>query len=87
MVDGTFWQDDEMILAAYPPKKQRAWAICRKAIPGGMIEALKGLARGEAHPGFTSTIPTPNSSNPGRERALLDACGIEVAFDGMEIRL
>jgi pyrroloquinoline quinone biosynthesis protein B len=87
MVDGTFWQDEEMILAGVSTKRAADLGHLPQSGPGGMIEALKGLAAGTRRILIHINNTNPILVESGPERALLDACGIEVAFDGMEIRL
>jgi pyrroloquinoline quinone biosynthesis protein B len=87
MVDGTFWRDDEMIAAGVSSKRASEIGHLPQHGAGGMIETLARL------PGAVRRILIHiNNTNPildedSRERAQLDAAGIEVAFDGMEIRL
>jgi pyrroloquinoline quinone biosynthesis protein B len=87
LVDGTFWQDDEMILAGVSSKRAAELGHLPQSGSGGMIEVLRDL------PAATRRILVHiNNTNPiliesGAERAQLDACGIEVAWDGMEISL
>jgi pyrroloquinoline quinone biosynthesis protein B len=86
MVDGTFWQEDEMIKAGVSSKRASELGHLPQKGPGGMLEAL-------AHtPASRRILIHINNTNPildegGPERAELDAAGIEVAVDGMEIRL
>ena len=87
LVDGTFWQDDEMILAGVSTKRAAALGHLPQSGPGGMIEALASL------PAATRRILIHiNNTNPildetSEQRRRLDDCGIEVAYDGMEIHL
>ena len=87
MVDGTFWQDDEMIRAGVSTKRAAELGHLPQDGPGGMIEVLnslgKDMRRVLIH--INNTNPILVESSP--ERAQLDASGIEVAFDGMEIQL
>jgi pyrroloquinoline quinone biosynthesis protein B len=87
MVDGTFWRDDEMILAGVSTKRASELGHLPQSGPGGMIEALAGLAREARRILIHINNTNPILDESGRERAELDACGIEVAFDGMEIHL
>ena len=87
MVDGTFWQDDEMILAGVSTKRAADLGHLPQSGPGGMIEALSGLDKGTRRILIHINNTNPILDESGRERALLDESGIEVAFDGMEIRL
>lgn len=86
MVDGTFWTDDEMIRLGISRKRAREIGHLPQSGPGGMIEVLQPLrARRKIliHINNTNPILDEDSS----ERARLQAAGIEVAFDGMEIEL
>ena len=87
LVDGTFWLDDEMIRAGVSTKRAADLGHLPQSGPGGMIEMLKSLRNDTRR-----ILVHINNTNPilvdsGPERAQLDASGIEVAFDGMEIRL
>lgn len=87
LVDGTLWTDDEMIRLGASAKTSRSMGHLPQSGPGGMLEWLAEL------PATTRKILIHiNNTNPildedSPERAELDARGIEVAFDGMEIRL
>ncbi len=87
MVDGTFWTDDEMIRMGLSKKRARDIGHLAQSGPGGMIEQLdrlpKHVRRILIH--INNTNPILDEDSP--ERAELDAAGIEVAFDGMEIEL
>lgn len=86
LVDGTFWNEDEMTQVG-SPKKAREIGHLPQSGPGGMIEVLGQL------PPYTrkilihinNTNPILDEDSPQRQ-ALLEA-GIEVAYDGMEIVL
>lgn len=87
VVDGTFWSDDEMICAGVSRKRARDIGHLPQSGAGGMIEQLAGLPatcrRILIH--INNTNPVLDESGP--EHAQLVAAGIEVAHDGMEIRL
>jgi pyrroloquinoline quinone biosynthesis protein B len=89
LVDGTFWQEDEMIAAGLSRKPAREMGhLPQQGEPGrpGMVDAMCAIdAR-------RKVLIHINNSNPilddgGAQRAALDALGIEVAYDGMEITL
>ena len=87
LVDGTFWRDDEMIAAGVSSKRASELGHLPQSGAGGMIEALSALS-----PGARRILIHINNTNPildeqSAERAELAAAGIEVAFDGLEIRL
>jgi pyrroloquinoline quinone biosynthesis protein B len=53
--------------------------------PGGMLEALKPLAARKILIHINNTNPILDEDSA--ERAALQAAGVEVAYDGMEIEL
>jgi len=89
LVDGTFWQEDEMLQAGLSRKSAREMGhLPQTGEPGraGMIAALT------ASPAARKVLIHINNSNPildegSAQRQALAAAGIEVAFDGMEITL
>lgn len=87
LVDGTFWTDDEMIRLGISGKTARSIGHLPQSGPGGMIEVLSRLPAGTRklliH--INNTNPILDEASP--ERAALDAAGIEVCEDRMEIRL
>jgi pyrroloquinoline quinone biosynthesis protein B len=86
MVDGTFWTDDEMIRLGVSKKRARDIGHLPQSGPGGMIEVLKPLrASRKILIHINNTNPILNEDS--RERHTLDAAGIEVAYDGMDITL
>jgi pyrroloquinoline quinone biosynthesis protein B len=87
MVDGTFWQDDEMIRAGVSTKRATDLGHLPQSGPGGMIEVLNSLGKGTRRILLHINNTNPILVEAGPERAQLDGSGIEVAFDGMEIRL
>jgi len=86
MVDGTFWTDDEMCTQQISQKRARQIGHLPQSGEGGMIEVLSGIGAERKiliHINNTNPILDEDSA----ERQILDANGIEVAFDGMEIDL
>ncbi|QWF70665.1 pyrroloquinoline quinone biosynthesis protein PqqB [Methylomonas paludis] len=86
MVDGTFWTDDEMCRQNISHKKAREIGHLPQSGPGGMIEVLNGVQNARKiliH--INNTNPILDEDSP--ERKTLDAAGIEVAYDGLEIDL
>jgi len=87
LVDGTFWQEDEMQAAGLSDKTAAEMGHLPQtgsASRPGMVDVMKtsGAQR--------KVLIHINNSNPildeaGTERRLLAAHGIEVAYDGMEI--
>jgi pyrroloquinoline quinone biosynthesis protein B len=86
LVDGTFWTDDEMIRAGISSKTSREIGHLPQSGPGGMIEVLNGIAKARKiliH--INNTNPILDEDSP--QRKTLDAAGIEVSYDGLEILL
>ncbi len=86
MVDGTFWTDDEMVTQGISHKRAREIGHLPQSGPGGMIEVLNTLQKTRKiliHINNTNPILDDDSA----ERKQLDAVGIEVAYDGLEIDL
>lgn len=90
LVDGTLWQDDEMITLGLSSKSSLDMGHLPLHGHHGMIELLNSLGT-EAHP-IRKVLVHINNSNPilredSPERAELNAQGIEVGFDGMTFDL
>jgi pyrroloquinoline quinone biosynthesis protein B len=86
MIDGTFWTDDELIRLGISTKRARDMGHLAQSGAGGMIETLKPLKATRKiliHINNTNPILDEDSA----ERKALDAAAIEVAYDGMEVRL
>ncbi|MEM9314224.1 MAG: pyrroloquinoline quinone biosynthesis protein PqqB [Pseudomonadota bacterium] len=86
LVDGTFWQEDEMIVAGVGSKLASEMGHLPQSGRGGMIERLRGLKQQR------KVLIHINNTNPiliedSPERGVLDSEGIEVAFDGMQLDL
>lgn len=87
LVDGTFWRNDEMGQAGICDKLSLDIGHLPQSGAGGSVEILGRL------PAATRKILIHiNNTNPilddeSRERNALEAAGIEVAFDGLEITL
>jgi pyrroloquinoline quinone biosynthesis protein B len=87
MVDGTFWTDDEMQRLGLSRKSARDIGHLPQSGPGGMAEWLARLP-----PRTRRLLIHINNTNPildedSAERAALARAGIEVAEDGMAIRI
>jgi pyrroloquinoline quinone biosynthesis protein B len=86
LLDGTFWKDDELIIA----KRNRKSARDMGHIP---LSGTHGLLSQPFHLGKTrrvlihvnNTNPVLNEESP-EHRAVRDA-GFEIAYDGMEFEL
>ena len=86
LVDGTFWQEDEMIVAGVGSKLASEMGHLPQSGEGGMIERLRLLERQRKvliHINNTNPILVEDSP----ERKILDRENIEVAYDGMQIDL
>ncbi len=86
LVDGTLWQDDEMIQQHVGVQLGTTMGHLPQSGPGGMIEVLDSL------PAKRKVLIHINNTNPilnedSAERAELGRHGVEVAWDGMEITL
>jgi pyrroloquinoline quinone biosynthesis protein B len=87
LVDGTFWSDEEMIGLGMSKKRARDIGHLPQSGAGGMLEWLDKL------PAATRRILIHvNNTNPildedSPERAVLSEHRIEVAHDGLEVRL
>lgn len=85
LVDGTFWTEDEMQRLGLSKKTAADMGHLPQSGPQGMIAQLDQLP-----PGVRKILIHINNTNPilqedSAERALLDAHGIEVAWDGMDL--
>lgn len=86
LVDGTFFHEDEMARMGVGDKPAAAMGHLPQSGPGGMLELLQGHAdkrRILIHINNTNPILDPDSP----ERATVEAAGVEVAWDGMDIEL
>lgn len=86
LVDGTVWDDDEMLRAQAGTRRGKDMGHLAQGGEGGMVALLDEFADPRKiliH--INNTNPILDEESP--ERALLDAHGIEVAFDGMRISL
>lgn len=86
LVDGTFWTNDEMCQQNISPKTAREIGHLPQFGVGGMIELLntiKNTRKILIHINNTNPILDADSA----QRKILDAEGIEVAYDGLEIEL
>lgn len=86
LVDGTCWSDDELIQLGVSAKRSRDMGHLPQSGESGMLRVLQPLSKPR------KILIHINNTNPilredSEERATLDAAGIEVAYDGMEIEL
>ena len=83
LVDGTFWQDDEMASVGLGDRKASSMGHLPQSGPGGMIEVLQPMQKPRKiliHINNTNPILDEDSA----QRKTLTAAGIEVAYDGMD---
>jgi pyrroloquinoline quinone biosynthesis protein B len=89
LVDGTFWVEDEMRLAGLGDKTATDMGHLPQigdASRAGMVDVMRATgARRKVLIHINNSNPILDASSA--ERRLLDAQGIEVAYDGMEITL
>ena len=86
MVDGTFWTNTEMIDLGLMDKTARDIGHLPQSGGGGMIEVLSAYPKARRvliH--INNTNPILNEESPQRRE--LEATGIEVSYDGMDIIL
>ncbi len=86
LVDRTFWRDDELVAAGIASKRAADMGHLPQSGDYGMLSVLAPLQRPRKiliH--INNTNPILDEASP--ERATLDAAGIEVAYDGMDITL
>ncbi len=86
LVDGTFWRDDEMEHAGTGQKKARDMGHLPQSGNDGMLKVLEGL------PEKRRILIHINNTNPildedSEQRKTVEAAGVEVSYDGMEIDL
>jgi pyrroloquinoline quinone biosynthesis protein B len=84
LLDGSFWHDDELERAGITTRRARDMGHWPLGGDDGLVRALKDF------PGKRIILTHINNTNPilnedSPERATLNALGIEVATDGMDI--
>lgn len=84
--DGTLFSDDEMISAGVGEKAGRRMGHMPMTGPGGSLSWLAGLpAARKIYIHINNTNPALIQDSP--ERQMIEAAGVEVAYDGMEVTL
>ena len=86
LVDGTFWQDDELARLGISARSARDMGHLPLSGPGGTLAALERLERPR------KVLVHINNTNPilledSPEREAVHRAGVEVAYDGLEIEL
>jgi pyrroloquinoline quinone biosynthesis protein B len=84
-VDGTFWTVDELVALGLAERDALAMGHLPLSGPGGSLERLRTLRA-------KTILVHVNNTNPillegSEERAIVAGSGVEVAYDGMELRL
>jgi pyrroloquinoline quinone biosynthesis protein B len=85
LIDGTLWKDDELSARGAADKTGIEMGHLAQSGSGGMLERLIPLSARKILIHINNTNPILDEDSP--ERAQLEAVGIEVAYDGMEIEL
>jgi pyrroloquinoline quinone biosynthesis protein B len=85
LVDGTFWEDDELIRLGVSTRRATQMGHAPISPPAGTLSSLSGLAARTILVHINNTNPILLSDSP--ERRAVEEVGIEIAYDGMEIEL
>jgi pyrroloquinoline quinone biosynthesis protein B len=85
LVDGTFWTDDEMIALGASEKHARDMGHLPQTGAGGMLSWLERLPESTRKILIHINNTNPILNEDSAQRRELDARGIEVAYDGMDI--
>lgn len=86
LVDGTCWRDDEMARLGLASKTSREMGHLPIAGPGGSLDLLSPLPIGRTiYVHVNNTNPILLDDSPERRR--VTDRGMEVAWDGMEVRI
>jgi pyrroloquinoline quinone biosynthesis protein B len=85
LVDGTFWQDDELVQLGVSARRAADMGHLPLGPPSGTLPLLGSLRARTILVHINNTNPILLDDSP--ERAAVDAASVEVAFDGMEIDL
>ena len=86
LVDGTFWQEDEMLTTGVGDKRAKDMGHLPQSGENGMINVLKAMDKPR------KILIHINNTNPildedSEQRKILASEGIEVSFDGMNVQL
>lgn len=85
LVDGTFWQHDEMERAGISKKRALEMGHLPQSGPDGMMKELADTTARKILIHINNTNPILDEDST--ERQTLASAGIEVAYDGLEISL
>jgi pyrroloquinoline quinone biosynthesis protein B len=86
LIDGTCWRDDELVRLGLAGKTSRAMGHLPMDGPDGSLEQLSGLGIGRVvYIHMNNTNPVLLDDSP--ERRIVEARGMEVAMDGLEVRI
>jgi pyrroloquinoline quinone biosynthesis protein B len=85
LVDGTFWRGDEIVALGLGVRDAAAMGHVPLSGPDGSLETLAGLDARTVlvHINNTNRILLEDSE----ERATVQASGVEIGYDGMEVEL
>ena len=86
LIDGTFWEEDEMRVVGLGEKKAADMGHLPQSGAGGMLDVLRPMNKPRKiliH--INNTNPILNEESEQRQRVLDE--GVEVSYDGMEVRL
>jgi len=86
LVDGTFWREDELAVLGISERRAADMGHVPLSGPGGTLAALAALERPR------KVLVHINNTNPilledSPERDAVVGAGVEVAYDGLEVRL
>lgn len=85
LVDGTFWANDELVTLGIAERDAAAMGHLPLGGPAGTLEALSALEARTILVHINNTNPILLNDSP--ERAAVEAHGIEVSYDGLEVEL
>lgn len=86
LIDGTFWEEDEMRVVGLGEKKAADMGHLPQSGAGGMLDVLRPMNKPRKiliH--INNTNPILNEESDQRQRVLDE--GVEVSYDGMEVEL
>jgi len=85
-VDGTVWTDDEMSHEGISTKRAQEMGHLDQSSEGGIMDILKSMDKPRKYLiHINNTNPILNENSP--QRKTLEAAGIELTYDGMDLEL